>query len=134
MIEPCGFCGKIPDQIDHANQDLFDIYLCVGCIKPDFDTRFRMVCYKGYPNILAITFRIDEYYVVVNYAFNYTTRRTRYTTIYKKVLGNIDSSLDLEPITWDPDLPVCDLDMALELPLHNPTLLKEKLKTYTIFS
>lgn len=134
MIKPCGFCGQIPEQIDHANRDLFDIYLCVGCIKPDYDTRYRQVTYKGYPDALAITFRIDEFYVVMNYFFNYTTRRNNYTTIYKKPLGNIDSSIDLEPIIWDPDLPVCDLDMVLEFPFHDPALLKQKLQIYTVFS
>ena len=131
---PCSFCNASPNKIDHVNRDLFDIYLCGGCLKPNFDTWFRQVCYKGYPDILAITFQIDEYYVVVNYAFNYTTKRTSHTTIYKKAIGALDSDMSLEPITWDTDLPVCDLDMIVNFPFHDPALLKQKLRTYTVFS
>lgn len=134
MNTPCGFCNKIPEQVDHANREMFDVYLCAGCKKPDFDTRYRIVCYKGYPDILAVTVRLDEYYIILNHNFNYTTRRTKYTTIYKKVIGSINYSLDLEPITWGPEEPVCDLDFLVKLPLHDPAAVKRKLQIYTLFS
>ncbi len=134
MITTCGFCHKVPEIINHTNSDLLDVYLCEGCIKPNYDTRFRHVCYKGETEILATTVRIDEFFVVINYHFNFTTRRTNYTRIYKKIIGILNGQLDLEPITWGPDLPVCDLDFIVKLPWDNPALVKEKLQIYTTFS
>lgn len=134
MITPCGFCHQVPDVRNHTNSDLLDLYICEGCVKPNFDTRFRHVTYKDEPYILATTIRIDEWFIILNYAFNYTNKRTNYTQIYKKVIGELDSSLDLAPITWGPDRPVCDLDFVMKLPLHNPALVKQKLQIYTTFS
>ncbi len=132
MITPCGFCNKIPEIINHTNSDFLDVYLCEGCLKPNFETRFRHVTYKGYTEILATTIRIDDFFVVLNYAFNFTNRRTNYTQIFKKVIGTIGA--DIEPITFGPDRPVCDLDWVIELPSHDPALLKQKLRIYTTFS
>ena len=100
----------------------------------DVYPQFRQVFYKDEDALLATTFRIDDYYVVMNYAFNYTTKRTNYTKIYKKILGIFKTSVELEPVTWESDLPVCDFDAIIKLPFHNPTLLKSKLQLYTLFS
>ena len=134
MIIECGFCHKTPDLINHTNREMFDIYLCEGCLKPDFDTRFRQVYRTGQSELLAITIRLDEYFLVLNYNFNFTSKRINYTSIYKKVIGEFNDSLDLQPITWGPDLPVFDLDFVLCLPLDNPALAKQKLQIYTTFS
>lgn len=135
MSYECGFCNKSMDIISHTNSDLFDIYLCEGCIKPGFDTRFRQVCYKDEEYVLATTIRLDEFFIVLNYAFNYTNRRTNYTQVYRKnVIGELNDSLDLQPITWGPDLPAFDLDFIMILPLHNPAEAKRKLEIYTTFS
>jgi hypothetical protein len=134
MNKVCGFCNKPMEKTDHTNKDMLDVYLCAGCIKPDFDTRFRQVFYPNENELLATQFRLDEFHVVMNYAFNYTNRRTRYTTIYKKAIGFMYSSLDLEPLTWDTDHPVHDFDTVLQFPFHDPALLKRKLQLYTLFS
>jgi len=134
MIIECGFCHKTPDIVNHTNSDMFDIYLCEGCL-PDFNTRFRQVCYKGETEVLAITIRLDEFFIVLNYKFNFTSKRTNYTQIYRKgVIGELNDSLDLQPITWGPDVPAFDLDFVLQLPLHDPALTKQKLQIYTTFS
>ena len=122
------------EMIEHHNSNLFDIFLCAGCQLPKYDTRFRQVYYPGQSELLATNIRIDEFFVVINYAFNYITKRTGYTLIFKKVIGFIDNSLDIEPLTYDTDRPVHDFDMILELPVHNPALLKTKLNIYTLFS
>ena len=134
MIVECGFCHKAPDIVNHTNSDIFDIYLCEGCLLPNFDTRFRQVCYKGDTQVLAVTIRLDEYFIVLNYNFNFTTKRINYTQIYKKVIGELNDSLELQPITWGPDMPVFDLDFVVRLPLHDPALAKQKLQIYTTFS
>ena len=101
---------------------------------PDFNTLFRQIAYPGQLEVLATTIRIDEYFIVINYSFNYTTRRSNYTTIYKKFIGLMESSFDIDPITYDADRPVHDFDTTLDLPLHDPVLLKKKLQLYTLFS
>lgn len=133
MIYECGFCDRIMEKIEHQNKDLFDVYLCENCI-PGFSTRYRQLFYKGEAELLAATIRIDEYFVVLNHAFNYTSRRTNYTKIYKKVIGELNDSLDLEPLTWGPDLPVFELDFILRLPLHDIAACRQKLSIYTTFS
>jgi hypothetical protein len=134
MIIECGFCHKVPNLISHANGDIFDIYLCEGCQRPDFNTRFRQLYWTGQKQLLAVTIRLDEFFLVLNYAFNFTSKRINYTTIYKKVIGEFNDSLDLEPITWGPDVPVFDLDFVVQLPLHDLALAKQKLQIYTTFS
>ncbi len=133
MIQECGFCDQLMEKIEHTNKDMFDVFLCEGCQK-GFGTRYRQIFYAGETELLATTLRIDEYFVVLNYAFNFTTRRTNYTKIYKKVIGELNDSLDLEPITWGPDEPVFELDFIISLPLHEIAVCKQKLAIYTTFS
>ena len=109
--------------------------ICVlAVLMPNFETRFRQVFYPGENELLATQFRLDEFHVVLNYSFNYTSRRVRYTTVYKKAIGFLESSTDLAPLTWDTDQPVHDFDMIVRFPFHDPVLLKSKLKLYTLFS
>jgi hypothetical protein len=116
MMHECGFCHKELEVVNHTNSDLFDVYLCENCMKPGFYTRFRKVCYKGYPEVLATTIRIDEFYVVLNYCFHLSSQRSNYTQIHKGITL------------------VFDLDFILHLPLHDPALTKRKLEIYTTFS
>lgn len=133
-VNTCQFCNKNINKTDHHNPELFDVYSCRGCLLPDFNTLFRQIAYPGQLEVLATTIRIDEYFIVINYSFNYTTRRSNYTTIYKKFIGLMESSFDIDPITYDADRPVHDFDTTLDLPLHDPVLLKKKLQLYTLFS
>jgi hypothetical protein len=133
MIQQCGFCNKQMEKIEHANKEMFDVFLCEGC-QPNYTTRYRQLFYKGEFEVLATTIRIDEYFVVLNHSFNFTSRRTNYTKIYKKIIGELNDSLDLEPLTWGPDLPVFDLDFILSLPLHDVAACRQKLSIYTTFS
>lgn len=136
MTDKCKFCNKELEQVDHTNREIFDIFMCNGCLKPNYDTVYRRVHYKGQPKILATTIRIDEFYVILNHELNYVSKRAQYTQIYKykKVLGIMNTDPDPQPITWAAERPVCDLDIVLDLPLNNPMALKEKLKIYTLFS
>ena len=134
IVPPCQFCHKELEVINHTNSDLLTIYLCEGCRLPEYYTRFRCVTYKDSEHVLAITVTLDEFFIELNYAFNFTNRRTNYTKIYKNVIGELDTSLDLAPITWGKGDPVCDLDFVVSFPLHNPALVKQKLQIYTLFS
>jgi hypothetical protein len=130
----CRFCNKDMKKIDHHNPDLFDVYLCVDCLFPDYMTRYRELYRRGQDDLLAVTIRIDEFYVILNHQFNYTTRRTNYSEVYKNVIGEMVQSVDLQPLTWTSDLPVCDVDTVLKLPFHDPAALKRKLQIYVLFS
>lgn len=134
MNKVCPFCHKNMAKIEHHNPELFDVFLCENCLFPDYMTRYRQVYYANEQELLATTIRIDEYYVVCNYAFNFSSKRTNFTTIFKNVIGALTNSLDLEPLTWDSDEPVCDLDLVINLPFHDPALLKSKLRLYTLLS
>jgi hypothetical protein len=133
-MKVCKFCNKDMNKIDHHNPELFDVYLCEDCLAPDYTTRYREIYHAGEENLLAVTVRVDEYYVVMNHAFNYTTKRTNFTIVYKNPIGEITGSLDLEPLIWDSDIPVCDFDQILNLPFHDPVALKQKLQVYILFS
>lgn len=133
MIHQCGFCDKPMRKIEHVNKDMFDIFLCEGC-QPGLTTRYRHVLYTGREGILATTVRIDEYFVILNYAFNFTTRRTNFTKVYKHILGELNDDLDLEPLQWTPNEPVFDIDFIIRLPLHDIAACKQKLAIYTTFS
>ena len=122
------------NKIDHHNPELFDVYLCEDCLVPDYSTLYREIYHTGEKELLAATVRLDEYYVVLNHAFNYTTKRTNFTVVYKNSIGAITNGLDLEPLTWQHDLPACDFDQILSLPFHDPEALKHKLQVYILFS
>jgi hypothetical protein len=130
----CRFCNKVMRTIDHNNQDLFDVYLCEDCLLPDYSTRYRELWRAGEGELLAVTIKLDEYYVVINHAFNFVTKRTNFSLIYKNPIVIIPNSLHLEPITWNSELPACDVDYILDLPFHDPTVLKRKLGVYVLFS
>jgi len=123
------------EKTDHTSKGLIDVYLCAGCLLPKFDTRFRQCFYPGKSVVLATQFRLDEFHVVINYAWNFPgDGRENHTTIYRHAIGFMESILDLAPITWDWDHLVHDFDTVLKLPFHDPVLLKRKLQLYTLFS
>ncbi len=121
MKHMCGFCKQEMDQTQHTNSDMFDVYLCVGCIKPEFDTRYRLLFAKGGEDCLASTVRIDEYFIILNHNFYPQSLDHHYTTVHK--------SVDLKS-----DRLVFTLNFILDLPLHDPALCKQKLQIYTTFS
>lgn len=129
MNKICGFCNQLMKKVNHTNGDVIDLFECFQCIKPSFDTRFRQIFYPGESELLATQFRIDEFHVILNYSFNFGTRRAKYTSIFKKSIGYGEG---LEP--YDLDQPVYDFDTVLTLPFHDPVLLKSKLQLYTLFS
>lgn len=112
---------------------MFDIYVCVNCLLPSYKSRYREIYRINENDLLASTLRLDQYYVVLNYAFDYQTRRSNYTTIYLNPVGIDDAHLGLKPIL-DQDAPVCDLDIVIKLPYHDPVALKQKLQTCVVFS
>lgn len=116
MIGECGFCHKPLEIINHTNSDLFDVYLCEGCLNPNFYTRYRRVCYKGSKEVLATTIKLDEFYVVLTYCFHLTPQKMNYTQIHKGITL------------------IFELDFILQLPWHDPALAKRKLQIYTTFS
>lgn len=120
MNRICSFCNQPMKKIDHVNKDMLDIFLCEDCLKPNFTTRFRQVFYSGDDDLLAIQFELDEFHVILNYHFDFNSSRTNYTKIYKNIVGSHS--------------PACDLDTIPRLPFHDPYLLKQKLRLYTLFS
>jgi hypothetical protein len=122
------------EKIGHRNTDLFDIYLCQNCLSPNYTTRYREIYRAGESDLLATTIRVDEFYVILNHHFNYTTRRTNYSEVYKNDIGEVVASVDLKPLTWTSDLPVIDVNVVLKLPFHDPAAIKQKLRFYILFS
>lgn len=118
----CCFCSKEMQKVGHHNTDLFDVYVCQDCLFPDYRSQYRELYRIGQNDILAANVRIDEFYVVLNYQFNYTNKRTNYTTIYRGAPKQLV------------DTPVCDVDLIINLPYHDPAALKRKLRLYTLFS
>jgi hypothetical protein len=129
----CKLCNNWAPITEHRNDTMFDIYVCAGCQAPHFKTRYREIYPQGDNKLLGVSLRIDDYYVVLNYGLTYRSRKTNFTSIYKKIIGELESSSDLEPITWDADSPVVEFDFILKLP-HDVRLIKQKLQTYTLFS
>lgn len=121
MKHSCRFCNREMDQVEHTNSDIFDVYLCTGCIKPEYDTRYRLLFARDGTECLASTIRIDEYYIILNHNFHMQNIRHVSTTVHKHV--------DLKK-----DQRVFELDFILDLPLHDPALCKQKLQIYTTFS
>jgi hypothetical protein len=134
MSNGCGFCRKMLEKIDHVNKDRLDIYLCVGCQSPNYETRFRQVCFKNESEVLAETIKFDEFYIIRNYSFNYTNKRTNYTQIYRNIIGALDRSLDLSPMNLIGNPLVYDFDSIIELPFDDLDRLKSKLLTIVTFS
>lgn len=133
MIEVgCKLCGNAAPITEHRNATMFNIYVCIGCQAPNYKTRYREI-YSQSDKLLGASLRLDDYYVVLNYNLNYRNRKVNYTSIYKKIIGELESSPDLEPLTWDADLPVIEFDFILDLP-NDVKLIKQKLQTYVLFS
>jgi len=131
----CHFCNKNLYKISHHNLDLFDLFLCSNCLFPDYHNQYRELYFFAQEELLAASFKLDEFYVVLNYSFNFTNKRANYTTIYKNSIENINVSDDLEPIVWEHSYPlVCDIDHIVEFPFHDPARLKNKLRICALFS
>ena len=98
------------------------VYSCKNCLT-NFITRFRLA-FDLKSKLLSKIIRIDEYYAVIFYD-------TITTTIYKSTLPNIYN--DMTPI-YENSKPAHIFNSILELPYHDPALLKNKLKTIVLFS
>ena len=134
-MKTCGFCNEEMSLLNKTYQTLFDIYTCIDCQKSKFKTLYKETYYAGDNERLLTQIRVDEYYVIQNYKFNYTSKRQNYTTIYVRFLGLISPySVDSEPIAWTPAEPALILDGIIDLPMDNPLAIKEKLQTYILFS
>ena len=129
---PCVFCNKIPQLTDHINKDLFDIYLCDNC-NSNFHTRYRLLYHKGQNILLVNTIRIDEWFISLNHAPTTTAKRENYTKIFKNIIGEINSSVEGDPIMFGRNA-AFELDFIIKLPWHDPELVKQKLQIYTTFS
>jgi len=119
MNKICRFCNK---EMSLEKNYQLQVYSCIRCI-PDFNTRFRLAFEKD-GKLLSKIIRIDEYYAVIFYD-------TITTTIYKSTLPNIYN--DMTPI-YENSKPAHIFNSILELPYHDPALLKNKLKTIVLFS
>lgn len=128
----CKLCSNTAPITEHSNDKIFDIYVCAGCQVPNFKTRYREI-YSQNDKLLGASLRLDDYYIVLNYNLTYMYKEANYTSIYKKIIGELESSPDLEPLTWDADLPVIEFDFILDLP-NDVRLIKNKIQTYILFS
>ena len=134
MSKICVFCQQEMKKMKHHNEDLLDVFMCSDCLEPNYSTFYRQCFYADGDKVLATNFRFNDYFVVINYAFNFTTRRIEYTTIHKNAIGFIANALNIDPVTHDTDRPVLDVPFTIDFPLNNPALLKSKLDLYTLFS
>jgi hypothetical protein len=123
----CHFCQNSLQENKHPGDPdgkFFILYLCRNCI-PEHKTLFREVYDSTTFQLLADATRVDEFYIIRNYKENKTI-------INKDIIGVIESSTDLEPITYTK--PVCELDGIFDIPFRNLELLRHKLSIYTTFS
>ena len=125
----CGFCRGA---LKYKSANYFDLFLCRDCQEPKYTTLHRQVCYAGQTQLLADSLRINDFYVIRYFHPARPNERSNYTVIYKDILGAIDHSPDMEPITLTK--PVCDIDHLVELPMDNIELLIQKLSLWTTFS
>ena len=132
----CDCCSRRMEIVDHPNMDIIDVYSCTNCSIENHNISTRKIAFKGYQDILAKSIRIDDYHIIMNYQFNYLTNRSNYTIICK-----LDSKSEyhkythlINPMMWGFENVVCDLDFILDLPLHDISATKNKLKIYSIFN
>lgn len=129
----CGFCNKpLEFQAKHSGDTVFDLYTCKGCQSPNHDTMCRQLFYKDDKVLLSDFTRIDEFCITRYYQPTNNGAKYNYSIIFKEVLGVLESSPDMEPMTLNK--PVCEIDHIIELPLHDIELLKHKLHIWTTFS
>lgn len=134
MINPCVFCNKVPPKIEHANNKYLDVYVCTSCLGPEYNTKFREIANVGESVILADSIRIDDFYIIRNFEYNPTYMKANYTRIYRDIIGCLDTSNDMEPLSFRRDPLICQLDIIIELPWYDLELCKQKLQIYTTFS
>lgn len=128
----CQFCYKyLHLEPEHAGKIVFDLYLCRGCQLPTYDTLYRQLYFKEKPELLADTIRVDNFYVIRHHVCIQKNDSPR-SIIYKNIIGTLDGSPNVEPISFNS--PVCQIDHVIDLPLYDIELLKHKLKIYTTFS
>lgn len=144
----CPLCHKDMQQDPGPNSiGRFELYVCNLCMAPHYDSMYKELysnttitpVIEGAPRekfvskmLLAQAILVDEFYVVLyhNYYLNHNSCPSSF--IYKDIVGTVAHSLDFEPITIHS--PICILDFTLELPWHDIKLIKNKLKTYAVFS
>ncbi len=127
----CSFCHQPLVWASHTNSDLLTLRECRNCQFPKYNTLHRRL-YDASNNMLADSFRIDEYYINLFYRRSLISSKCNYTMIFKNVIGIFENSPDMEPMSLSK--PVCEIDSLLELPFYDLELLKKKLDTYTLFS
>jgi hypothetical protein len=123
----CRFCNNVLTETPHpgdAKGDIFLLYICRGCL-PAHNTLYRELYDRKTYELLADAIRIDEFYVIRNYKHNKTT-------FNKDIIGVLESSPDMEPITFTK--PVHEMVGIWDIPFSDIELLKHKLRVYTTFS
>jgi hypothetical protein len=130
----CKFCKKPVEYLaEHAGKDQLNVYLCRGCQEPNHHTLYRQLYKKLQPGILlAESIQMDDYYLVRYHRPTSKDSKYNYSIIFKSIIGTLDSSPDMEPISLNK--PVCEIDHILELPWHDIEAAKHKLDLYTTFS
>lgn len=130
----CPFCeNPLEWQSHHSGAEMFDLYVCRECQKPDHQTLYRRLYERNkFDQILADNLKMDEYFIVRYFQPTSKGSKYNYTVIYKEVLGVLDNCSDMEPITLNK--PVCEIDFIINLPWRNIELAKRKLSTWAVFS
>lgn len=123
----CIFCTRpLPYDPHHYVPDRVYLYRCKDCQQPRHKTMYKQQYHQHSKRLIADAIRIDNWYVLRRF------EEINYSVIYSDILGVLNSSPDLEPITFKNE--VCRLNYTLELPWHNIKLVKKKLSIYTTFS
>lgn len=129
----CVFCQEpLEWQEEHSGKGYFDLYKCKNCMRPDFETLYRQLYNIGGTTLLSDAIRVDEYYLVRYFQPSSKNARYNFSIIFKEVIGVLESSPDMDPITFNK--PVCELDFVIDLPFNNIKLAKQKLDVWTLFS
>jgi len=123
----CRFCNSVLTETPHPGdpkKNIFILYICRGCL-PQHNTLYRELYDKNTYELLADAIRIDEFYVIRNY-------KNKKTTFNKDIIGVLENSPDMEPITFTK--PVYEMDGIWDIPFNDIEMLKHKLRIYTTFS
>ena len=129
----CVFCKKSLEELkSHSGSGLFSVYLCRDCIYPEHHTLYKQLYFNNGFQLLVDAIQIDEYYICRYFKKTTISGKENYTSLSKNVIGSLDNSNDMEPISLNH--PICEIDHIMDLQFDNIKLLKQKLAIYTTFS
>ena len=123
----CVFCSKEMAQHFNGLNKIINVYFCLDCQQPSYETYYKAVCNIENGSIHSDQFVIDKYYVYRSYDVG----KPR-TAIYKNIAGILRDINTVSAVTLYP--PVCLLPGAMSFDFSNIMELKSRLSILVLFS